>query len=138
MTIKRIAHASFKVADMDKAVAYYCDGLGFKDKFELKDENGNPWIKYLEITPGQFLELFYDTDQQEKATHGYDLDGFLHISLEVDDIQQTKRDLEAKGLAIDSEIKYGPDYSYQLWSSDPDGNQIEFMQYTDKSLQLKK
>ncbi|WP_369523229.1 VOC family protein [Secundilactobacillus paracollinoides] len=40
MTIKRIAHASFKVTDMAKAVAYYCDGLGFTDKFELQDDQG--------------------------------------------------------------------------------------------------
>jgi len=137
MNINGLAHASFKVSDMDKAVKFYCDGLGFKDKFELKDENGKPWIKHLEIKPGQFLELFYDFEGLEKATHGYDLVGYLHLSLEVEDIKKTAKDLQDKGIHLDSEIKYGPDYSYQLWSSDPDGNQIEFMQYTDKSLQLK-
>lgn len=44
MEINGLAHASFKVSDMAKAVQFYCDGLGFKDKFELKDENGVPWI----------------------------------------------------------------------------------------------
>ncbi|KRM12807.1 VOC family protein [Paucilactobacillus suebicus] len=137
MDIKRIAHASFKVSDMRKSVEYYCDGLGMKQKFELKDENGDPWINYLEIKPGQFLELFYDFDNLPYATHGYDFRGFLHISLEVEDLEATKAELESKGLAIDSEIKFGPDKSYQLWSHDPDGNQIEFMQYTKDSFQLR-
>lgn len=135
--INRIAHASFKVSDMDQAVKFYCDGLGFTDKFELKDENGNPWIKYLEITPGQFVELFYDFDNCTKATHGYDHVGYLHLSLEVADIKAVKADLEAKKIHLDSDIKFGPDKSYQLWTADPDGNQIEFMQYTADSLQLK-
>lgn len=95
-------------------------------------------FKYLEIKPGQFLELFYDFENLPVAAHGYDHVGYLHLSLEVPDINVTKKELEANGIQLDSEINYGPDYSYQLWSSDPDGNQIEFMQYTDKSLQLKK
>lgn len=136
MDINRIAHASFKVTDMAAAVDFYCNGLGFTDKFELPDDQGRPWIKYLEIQPGQFLELFYDNDDLPKVTHGYDLCGYLHLSLEVPDIQETKRELQAKGLPVNSEIKFGPDKSYQLWSADPDGNQIEFMQYTPDSFQL--
>jgi len=137
MEIKQLAHASFKVSNMAAAVDFYCNGLGFKDKFELPDEQGRPWIKYLEIRPGQFLELFYDQDESPKATHGYDLNGYLHLSLEVPDIEATKRELQAKGLPVNSAVKFGPDKSYQLWSADPDGNQIEFMQYTADSFQLK-
>lgn len=137
MKINRIAHASFKVTDMKQALSYYCDGLSFTQKFELPDENGKPWINYLEIQPGQFLELFYDSEGLPKATHGYDLNGYLHLSLEVDDLEAVKSELEAKGLPVNSEIKFGPDKSYQLWSEDPDGNQIEFMQYTPDSFQLK-
>lgn len=136
MEIKQLAHASFKVSDMAAAVDFYCNGLGFTDKFELPDEQGRPWIKYLEIRPGQFLELFYDHDDSPKATHGYDLNGYLHLSLEVPDIEATKRELQAKGLPVNSAVKFGPDQSYQLWSADPDGNQIEFMQYTPDSFQL--
>ncbi|WP_125606399.1 VOC family protein [Lapidilactobacillus bayanensis] len=137
MQIKQIAHVSFKVTDMNAALKYYVDGLGFTDKFELNDEKNRPWIKYLEITPGQFLELFYDLDNREKATHGYQFDGYLHLSLEVEDIQTLEQSLRAKGLPVNSEICFGPDNSYQLWSEDPDGNQIEFMQYTPDSFQLR-
>ena len=28
------------------------------------------------------------------------------------------------------------DNTWQMWSHDPDGNKIEFMQYTEKSFQL--
>ena len=43
--------------------------------------------------------------------------------------------LEARGLKL-TDIRTGMDHSLQSWTSDPDGNPIEFMEYTAQSLQI--
>ncbi len=137
MKYKRIAHTAFKVSNMEESLKFYCDGLGFKRKFELRDEQDNPWIEYLEIMPLQYHELFYDSAGSDKGVQDDDHIGYLHLSLEVENLQDTKRELIEHGVTIDEDIKLGPDHTYQLWVSDPDGNRIEFMEYTSESLQYK-
>ena len=136
MRYKGIAHAAFKVTDMDKALRFYTQGLGFTQKFLLKDDNGRPWITYLEIVPGTFLELFYDYDGLSAQSQNDGHIGYLHLSIEVADIEGLRRELLARGVTLDSEITRGKDNSDQLWISDPDGNRIEFMEYREDSLQL--
>ena len=169
--IKTISHLAFNVTDMEKSLAFYCDGFGFKKKGMLtfaaieqmvldrmKDVSEEqkeqaeavkehfaamrdlPWLIYLEIAPGQFVELFYPMgelvipeplqDERMKRV-GYD-----HLSLQVDDMKAAVEDLKAKGIMPTSEITFGPDYTYQCWFADPDGNRIELMEYTEKSLQV--
>ena len=62
--------------------------------------------------------------------------GYLHLSLEVENIQAVREELMQKGITPDSEIKMQADHTYQLWVTDPDGNRIEFMEYTSESLQI--
>jgi hypothetical protein len=44
--IKGINHNAIRVTNMEKA-------------FDLDDEEGKPWINYLKVVEGQFIELFY-------------------------------------------------------------------------------
>ena len=58
--IKGIAHSAVTVKDMDESIRFYTQALGFRQAFELRrPETDEPWIVYLGICPGQFLELFY-------------------------------------------------------------------------------
>ena len=99
-----------------------------------------PWLIYLEIVPGQFLELFYPREKMITVEGLTDGDvvraGYAHLSLEVEDIKAAVENLASKGILPTSEITFGPDFTYQCWFEDPDGNRIELMQYTDKSLQV--
>ena len=59
--ITGIAHNAVTVRDMKESLCFYTEALGFKKAFEIANpETGAPWIVYLAIAPGQFLELFYD------------------------------------------------------------------------------
>ena len=42
-----INHKAFHVVDMERSLEFYCDKLGFKKTFELKTDEGEPWIVYL-------------------------------------------------------------------------------------------
>lgn len=124
--IKRIGHIALTVEDMDKSLHFYCNVLGFQRAFDLKDDEGQPWIEYIKVSDLQFIELFYGG--KEKAERRHKQIGFDHLCLEVEDIQAIAAHLRSHGIVLDVEPKRGKDNNYQCWVRDPDGNRIEFMQ----------
>jgi Lactoylglutathione lyase and related lyases len=134
--IKGIGHTAYNVSDMEKSLHFYCDMLGFRHLFQLKDKNGNPWINYLKIADRQFIELFYNGKKTADTNTSSEV-GYNHLCLEVDDIHQTVSDLKSRGVVLDIEINQGVDLNYQCWVRDPDGNRIEIMQLHPDAPQLK-
>ena len=131
--ITGITHAAIRVTDISKAVEFYSGLLGFPEQFSLTRENGDPWLTYLKVAENQFIELFPGADGiHENPT----CSSLVHICLQVDDIQKTYQELTAKGLVAHSEPKLGADGSWQFWTNDPDGNPIEFHQFTAESRQI--
>lgn len=133
--IKGIGHLAFNVKDMEKSLDFYCGVLGFKKAFEIEDEKGNPWIVYIKIRDGQFIELFYGENKRPETERN--AVGYNHLCLEVTDIYEIADHIKSKGLALDVEPKQGKDQNYQCWIKDPDGNRIEFMQMDPESPQMK-
>lgn len=160
MAIAQFGHVAFNCKNLDKSVAFYRDILGCKEKFSflyedfigimknsdypvpestlklLEKKKDKVWLTYLEIADGIYIELF---DQlaafichKAKNIHL----NFQHFAIIVDNIEETKADLISKGVIIDTDISFGPDFTYQMWIHDPDGNKIEIMQYTEKSFQV--
>jgi lactoylglutathione lyase len=151
--ITGFSHLAFNVADMERALDFYCNVLGLEKIFEITiPENigeimpgnpivamaGKPGIAYLQVSSGVFLELFYPkpTTDPDSGGPNYEKVGYAHLSLLVKDIQATADFLRQKGVQLDSKISMGPDHTYQFWIKDPDGNRIELMQYTDQSYQI--
>ncbi|HIT00042.1 MAG TPA: VOC family protein [Candidatus Faecaligallichristensenella faecipullorum] len=128
--ITGIGHAAYFASDMEAALEFYCGKLGFADAFELKHpETGAPWIRYIKVAPGQFIELFYG--RQEENPGG----SYSHLCLKVDDIQAIAAQMREKGAPLDNPPSQGSDGNWQCWTHDPDGNRIEFMQIMPDSLQ---
>lgn len=146
--INRITHCSFRCLDFEKMLSFYRDTLEIPVAFNLRNEDGSLWLTYLEIAPDEFIELFNEkyggkNDWQPKGHH--------HTCLLVEDIQETARILEAKGVLITNgpvsegkvfrspyqiEGKRGTCNSWCFYIQDPEGNEIEYMQYTPESLQV--
>lgn len=132
--IKRIGHLALTVEDMDKSLHFYCHILGFQRAFDIKDDNGMPWIEYIKVCDGQFIELFYGGESKPESVKG--AIGFNHLCLEVHDIHEIASRLKSQGWPLDVEPKKGKDGNYQCWTKDPDGNRIEFMQLEPDSPQM--
>ncbi len=128
MKVTGLAHVCFTVADLDRALAFYRDGLGLKPAFDFVDEQGRRYGVYLHIGGRNFIELF---EGHAEAVEG---GSFRHFCLEVDDINDVVRTLRERGWEV-SDPKLGKDHSFQAWTADPDGNRIEFHQYTPQSKQ---
>ncbi|KJJ71419.1 lactoylglutathione lyase [uncultured Clostridium sp.] len=133
-----LGHIAIRVSDMKRALKFYCSGMGLKQKFSLKDAEEKPWIEYLEIVPGSFIELFYDNKNQIPQKLDPDRLSYLHACIETPDIKNCERQLKENGILTDGPIKMQSDKSWQLWVTDPDGNRIEIMEYTKESLQVQK
>ena len=165
MKITNLAHASYKVSDRERAIHFYRDILGLKEKFTIRYdeevafqdalEEKNPgmedylrpmrelgdkvWITYFEVAPHQYVELFSAEGGEEEITFDtghFDHIGYLHLALEVDDIHAAFREMKEQDVTILSEPSFGVEHTWQFWILDPDGNAIELMQYTDASWQL--
>jgi catechol 2,3-dioxygenase-like lactoylglutathione lyase family enzyme len=132
--ITGIGHVAIRITDLRRTLDFYCGILGFREAFHLEREGEpSPWIVYLHVAPGQFVELFpggEGTVPPRGRQAGHD-----HLCLLVDDMRATLRDLEARGLPIAGEPVQGMDHNWQYWLTDPDGNRIELMQIEPESPQ---
>ena len=144
MTIREIGHLAFTCRDLDASIRFYKEVLGLREKFTLyyedagrRVEGDQRWIVYMEVGDGSFIELFNGLDASRPAVPGGENYNYQHMALILPDIQAGYRELLEKGAPVDEPPKLGCDGTWQMWSHDPDGNRIEFMQYTDRSYQLK-
>ena len=127
--INGIAHNALKVVDMEKTLHFYCNVVGFKKAFEINDDENRPWIVYLKIADGQFVELFYGGEADAARKYAPDLIGYNHFCIETDDIDALAKQFHKQGLIERPEASRGRDLNRHLWIHDPDGNAVEFVQY---------
>ena len=132
--ITGIGHIAVTVKDMTESFRFYTHALGFRSAFAFRHpDTGAPWIEYLSIAPGQFIELF--ANGTRPAVTGRDVIGLCHICLQTPDIGKAYEELKAKGITPDTEIRRGKSNCLLFWTHDPDGNQVEIMELTEDSLQ---
>jgi lactoylglutathione lyase len=130
--ITGIAHIAITVKDMDKSLDFYTRVLGLKKVFEIPNpQTGAPWINYLFIGNGQFVELFYDGKKENPWSE--DLRGFNHLCLLVEDLHGVVDAIKKAGGIITDEPKQACDHNWQAWLEDPDGIRIELMQIEKNS-----
>jgi catechol 2,3-dioxygenase-like lactoylglutathione lyase family enzyme len=163
--IDHLMHLSFRIKNYERSLKFYCEGLGLekmfsftkKDFYEMTGETPQRgenldaiWLTYLKIADGQYLELFPVPDEE---VNKYDKEqSFFHFSLQVDDVVEAVKRLEANGITVYRLHKdilenkpvrgkfiplKGGCNSLIAWIKDPDGNLIEIMEITSESLQRK-
>ena len=156
--IKTLGHVALQVRDMGAMLDFYKGVLGMQEAFILtlgdledswKDQYGGqvpaesrayldsmggdrsrPWIVYLRLADGQFLELFYDmgegcrtiSDRRENV-------GFFKFNYETADIASLRDRLAAAGVALAEDVHVTVDGSREITVHDPDGNEVQFTQY---------
>lgn len=132
----KIAHSAVTVKNMEETLRFYTQALGFRPAFELANpETGEPWIVYLNICPGQFLELFYGGTEENPWKDSQI--GFNHLCLEVEDIEEAVQNVRRAGYPIDIEPQQGSDHNWQAWVRDPNGIRIELMKIMPESPQAR-
>lgn len=72
-----VNHVGITVPDIDAAVAYYSDTLGFKEAFRANDESGEPRLVYMQVSQNTFVEL--------NRANGRPT-GINHVGIHVEDV----------------------------------------------------
>ena len=153
MSFTSIMHVSFYTRHMQEMIDYYLK-LGATIKYKTtyaiylerddrqyfqeiaKKDPDRIFNIYLELAPGQFIELFPAHENQVDDVAWNARVGYGHYALLTDDIFAKREELAQKGIMPFTEPNKGPSETWQMWYKDPDGNCFEVMQYTDKSLQV--
>jgi glyoxylase I family protein len=127
--IKALAHLCVFSQDLYRTRRFYCGTLGLKPHFDFF-KNGELFGFYLQVAPGQFVEFF-------KAEGASEIRGrrIHHFCFEVEDIDVLRGKLAGAGIEATPK-KLGCDQTWQCWCKDPDGADVEFQQYTEKSSQF--
>jgi lactoylglutathione lyase len=137
--IRQLAHLNFVTNDLPGIIDFYVNKLGMRVKFTLNNKEGQPFGYYFECGNTTFLEFFDQAMAAEvwggnvnELTIGT---RYKHFCLEVTGLDEFCENLKSKGVDV-SEVSMGIDNSRQAWITDPDGNQIELMEYGPSSQQL--
>ncbi len=129
--LKGIDHFGINVRDMDRAVKFYRDVLGFELEEDYKPGQG-----HVELFAGNvYLALFETPELDLDAGHEIlTRDGYLHWAFEVrpEDFDATLEALKDKGVQFNGKVRqHGSGPSAYFY--DPDGNYLEIHANKPKS-----
>ena len=88
-------HVGINVPDIDEALAYYTETLGFPEAFRAVDDQGQPRLVYVQISENTFVELQPARGRPE---------GVSHFGLHVEDMDAATAMFKQRGAEV-SEIR---------------------------------
>ncbi len=125
----RYLHTMVRVADLAKALHFWCDVVGLKEVRRRTSEEGRFTLVYMAAPAdldaahqnnAPILELTWNWDPEPLGGGR----NFGHICFEVDDIHETCRKIAAAGVTINRPPRDG----YMAFIRSPEGISIEFLQ----------
>lgn len=162
MNITNIGHLSFNARNMEEMKHFYGDILGmtnlfsttFQELYEntLRKYQANPtpelaaileymkangekkMIEYFKLADRQFLELFYALGNLVPFGDRRKYYGYYKLNFEVEDIAAMKEHLQRSGVVISRDVSRSVDGSLEISVQDPDGNEVQFTQYSPEAL----
>lgn len=115
-------HTAVRVRDLDAALAFYCDTLGFEVLHRFAGHRRPCTIVFV-AQPGDAgaqVELVWYHDPEERERRA----GFSHLGYEVDDIYAECAALLARGATL----QLPPSDGFMAFLRGPDGVQFELLQ----------
>jgi methylmalonyl-CoA/ethylmalonyl-CoA epimerase len=118
---RRIDHIAIAVINLEEAIAFYTNVLGFTlvRRLEIKGKRTGMVSAEMECNGLKFV-LCQGTEPESQvsqliANHG---PGVAHIALEVDDVHSTVDELSGRGMKFDTSVIGGPDLQQAFTSRD--------------------
>ena len=143
MALKRLTHLGICVSDLARSLAFYRDGLGFREVGRL-DVAGDEASRLLAIDgvkleavylerDGTRIELLFYPAGTESAGPGpvaMNRPGFTHLSFRVDELDAVADALVACGgrLLAETRIDNPRFRARAVFATDPDGTRIELVE----------
>jgi glyoxylase I family protein len=119
-----IHHVAIICADYARSKKFYVEALGLKVLAEHYREQRKSYKLDLQLPDGSQIELFSFENPPLRPSHP-EARGLRHLAFAVEDVSQVKRELEAKGIAVEP-IRVG-EYTNRRFAffADPDGLPLE-------------
>jgi lactoylglutathione lyase len=121
-----VAHIGLKTSDLKAADNFYGHVLGF-DHFSLDKPTGGLMLNYYKVNDHQYIEI-YPTLRDPAE------DRMTHFAFETTNIQQLREYLAAHHVQVPAVLKPGLDKNLSMMVKDPEGHDVEFVQYLPGSL----
>jgi catechol 2,3-dioxygenase-like lactoylglutathione lyase family enzyme len=122
-----VAHIGLKTADLAAAREFYGHMLGYQEPFTLDKPTGGLMLTYFKVNDHQYIEVF---PELKSATE----DRLSHIAFETTNIQQLRDYLARRGVKVPEALHPGLDGNISMMLKDPDGHNVEFVEYRPGSL----
>jgi catechol 2,3-dioxygenase-like lactoylglutathione lyase family enzyme len=122
-----VAHIGLKTDDLAAARHFYGHDLGYQEPFTLDKPSGGLMLTYFKVNDHQYIEVFPDLKSPAE-------DRLSHIAFETTNARHLRDYLEAKGVKVPAKLKPGLDGNLSFMIKDPDGHNVEFVQYMPGSL----
>ncbi len=126
--VEMMNHVGINVNNLDEAVTYYSQKMGFQEAFRALDNNGKPRLVYMQISKNTFLEL-----QPATATAPA---GFTHYGLVVENAAKSVDQFRQAGLKV-SDAAVSSTKAVISNITDPYMGRIELVEITPESLHRK-
>jgi lactoylglutathione lyase len=120
-----VNHVGISVADLDEAVDYYSETLGFPEAFRVVGDNDQVALVYMQVSRDTFVELQPSNPQRPP--------GFTHFGIQVEDIEAVSEMFEARGVAV-PDARVSSTRAVLSNVVDPDGNRMELLELPPDSL----
>jgi catechol 2,3-dioxygenase-like lactoylglutathione lyase family enzyme len=121
--IGQVATVIVPVADVDRAIEFYVDTLGFEKRTDVPFGPGYRWV---EVAPSGAATTIAICPPPEGKSAGNRETG---ISLNTDDVDAVHAELKAAGVDVDAEVsRMGDPVPPMFWFRDPEGNSLMIVQ----------
>lgn len=122
-----VAHIGLRTDNLEAARKFYGEQLGYAEAFKLDRPEGGLMLVYFKVNDHQYIEVFPGWKGPEQLV-------LSHIAFETDNIHQLRDYLASKGVKVPDTLRKGLDGNISFMIKDPDGHDIEFVQYMPGSL----
>ena len=121
-------HVGINVPNIDEAVKYYTEKMGYKEAFRVFDEKKQPRLVYMQISKNTFLEL-NPANAQRPA-------GFTHYGLHVENVADAVAMFRKRGITV-SDTNVSDTKAVLANITDPYMGRIELAELPPESLHYK-
>ena len=121
-------HVGINVPNIDEAVTYYTQKMGYREAFRVFDDKKQPRLVYMQISKNTFLEL-NPANAQRPA-------GFTHYGLHVDKAADAVAMFRKRGVTV-SDTNTSDTKAVLANITDPYMGRIELAELTPESMHFK-
>ncbi len=122
-----VAHIGLRTGDLAAARNFYGHYLGFQEPFTVDKPSGGLMLTYFKVNDHQYIEVFPELKSPDQ-------DRLSHIAFETTNAQQLRDYLANRGVKVPDTLRRGLDGNLSFMIQDPDGHNVEFVEYMPGSL----